>query len=377
MNIPLPHPPEKTAPCPTRAELARARYLSARAGAAPGLPHSSASQKGVLTAYRRKKRRSTLIIRAGAGLGMLALLALCAAAAFWAGKGLPASLVKHAAQTTVTPTTAGDSGMISAIIQSSPAAQPLTLLVMGSDQRSGDPGFRTDVMMLVFVRPSDGTLSAVSFPRDLWVETPGYDPMKINTVQGVGGFEATQAMFEYTFGVRPDHYILTNFEGFTRMINSLGGVEVGVTQDLTDQCDLPWANAGGQCSAATGQMHMDGATALWYVRSRHSSSDFDRLRRAQEVLWAAFQQTMSAGGVTRAPEFYAAWKDSVETDLSPAEIVPYLPAAARLAGDPARVRRYAVSEELTGPFWTWNGMWALWPDREGIRQLLQEAQAGE
>jgi LCP family protein required for cell wall assembly len=245
------------------------------------------------------------------------------------------------------------------------------ILLLGSDEREGEGGFRTDIILLLSIDAAAKTVSAVSFPRDLWVEPPGMDGMKINMVQGLGGFEATQSMFETSFGVYPDYYVQTNFQGFRNIIDSLGGVDVEIGQELTDDCDLP-QQVDGDCTVVPGMQHMDGATALWYVRSRHTSSDFDRMRRMQEVMTAAFKRLMSLNALSHIAELYDEFSGSVETNLRIKEILRLAPVASEVFGDRERIRTAAVGEEYGTEMLSWNGMWILLPDLPRVQELLRE-----
>jgi polyisoprenyl-teichoic acid--peptidoglycan teichoic acid transferase len=246
------------------------------------------------------------------------------------------------------------------------------ILLLGSDQRPEDNGYRTDVIILMVLNPEELTVSAFSFPRDLWVDVPGMYAMKINQVHGLGGFPATAKMFESNFGVKPDYYLLTNFEGFTKFIDNRGGIDVEVGQELTDDCDLPQAR-DGDCTVVPGVVQMDGATALWYVRSRNTSNDFDRLRRAQEVVYAVGKKMLRFKTVGQFAKMKDELGDNIETNLSPQKAVSLLPLAARLLESPDRVRRFAIGEEHAQPSWSSNGMWILLPDLDAIQSLLREA----
>ena len=78
-------------------------------------------------------------------------------------------------------------------------------------------------------------------------------------------------------------------------------------------------------------MHMDGDLALWYVRSRYSTSDFDRGRRAQEVMQALFVKMMNINALTRAPELYNQFISAIDTNLGLDTILPLLNLASQLA----------------------------------------------
>jgi len=253
------------------------------------------------------------------------------------------------------------------------ASNIVNIMLLGSDSR-GNGGYRTDVMMLVSINRKNNTVSVVSFPRDLYVDIPGWQTNRLNTAMAVGGFDLLAATFETNFGVRPTYYVLTNFTGFKSTINSLGGIDVKVEKSLSDKCDLPWADGAGYCSIeAPATVPMNGDDALWYVRSRYSSSDFDRLRRAQEVVRAIFVGLMSIDAIGKAPELYGIYSKNVQTNLTLDQILPLLPTAQELMKDPSQVRRYAITPAQAVPFVTPEGAMVLWPDLDAIRAIVYQA----
>jgi anionic cell wall polymer biosynthesis LytR-Cps2A-Psr (LCP) family protein len=121
----------------------------------------------------------------------------------------------------------------------------VNILILGSDYRPNS-GFRTDVMVLVSILTKEQKVSIVSFPRDLFVDIPGFGQERINTSQEFGGFPLTKLLFEHDFGVHLDHYIMTNFNGFQSIVDMLGGIDINAASNLTDRCDLPYSH-GGYC----------------------------------------------------------------------------------------------------------------------------------
>jgi LCP family protein required for cell wall assembly len=101
-----------------------------------------------------------------------------------------------------------------------------------------------------------------------------------------------------------DHFIQTDFNGFQAIIDTLGGIDIDTAVNLSDRCDLPYSH-GSYCSVGPGHHLLDGALALWYVRSRYSISDFDRGRRAQEVTEGIFNKLISWNALTKAPELFS------------------------------------------------------------------------
>ncbi len=253
-------------------------------------------------------------------------------------------------------------------------AMPLgvvNIMLLGSDVRA-TAGSHTDVIMLVSVNIMKQTVSVISFPRDLYVPIPGWTTQRLNTAKPHGGFETLADTMEENFAVRPTYYMQTDFAGFQSIIDSLGGINVYAGSTLVDRCDLPIAE-NGKCTVQPGLYKMDGATALWYVRSRHTSSDLDRLRREQEVLSAIFVQIMSAGANRDLPGLYARFQSSVDTNLTIQAIAPLLPTAARVFNDRNQIRHYALTVKEAKPFVTDTGAQVLMPDYERISQILDEA----
>ena len=201
----------------------------------------------------------------------------------------------------------------------------VNILLLGSDQRQNDGGFRTDTIQLLTVNTQEYTVKLTAFPRDLYVYIPGYTVQRINTAMGWGGFDALAETMEYNFGVKPDYYVLINFWSFVDVIDSIEGIRVNIGRDLCDQRD-----AFGWYCVSQGEMWMSGESALWYVRSRYSTSDLDRGRRQQEVLDAVFDKMMSLDSLQRAPELYDIYKQSVTTNLDFDTIASLFPIAYKM-----------------------------------------------
>jgi len=246
----------------------------------------------------------------------------------------------------------------------------VNILLLGSDLREGGYGFRTDSITWVSLNPKDGFVSAISFPRDLYVQIPGRGENRINVAYQTGGFDTLADTMEINFGVRPDHYVLIHMSGFTTLIDHLGGIEVQTERNLTDSCPK-WINESGTCSVGPGLVHMNSDVALWYVRSRYSTSDIDRGRRAQEVIQAIFKRLISLDAVLKAPDLYQTYTTYVETDINLPSVLSMLPLAKDVYenGD---IRRHAVDFQYAYSWRTMAGASVLVPDKPAIQALLIE-----
>lgn len=249
-------------------------------------------------------------------------------------------------------------------------ADQINILLLGSDQRPWDRAFRTDTIILLTLNPSLGTISLTSFPRDLYINIPGYGMERINTAWGKGGFDKLAATFEHNFGVRPDHYVLINFSSFKQVIDSLGGLDVNVGQSVSDYRN------GYYYTVQAGPQTMDADTVLWYVRTRKTTNDFARARRQQEILMAVFQKMLSLNALKRIPEFYAIYKDNVTTDMGLTTLVPLFPLAAQLV-DTSRIHHYFIGPNQVNDWITPGGGMVLLPQQEAVMNVIRKALNGQ
>jgi len=119
-------------------------------------------------------------------------------------------------------------------------------------------------------------------------------------------------------------------------------------------------------------VNMNADVALWYVRSRYSTSDVDRARRAQEVVEAIFRRLMSLDVVFKVPELYNAYTSYVQTDIEVGKVIAMLPLANTIYenGD---IRNYVVGFEEAYSWVTAAGASVLVPNNILIQELLIEA----
>ncbi len=251
------------------------------------------------------------------------------------------------------------------------AEDVLNVVLLGSDERPDTGGYRTDVMMVVSVDPHTGTAKLISFPRDLYVYIPGWRMDRINTADPRGGFEMTRQTILYNFGIDLDGWARTNFSGFINAVDALGGITVQSTGYLTDEC------GGVLRSYAPGSYFMDGFEALCYARMRKVSGDFDRLRREQEVVRAIFVKIVSIDGLSRLPEVYNQFYNTLRTDLELGELLPLVPTAIQVAADSTRIQNFDVDRSMADFWRTPGGASVLLPKRDAILAMLGQAFGSE
>lgn len=245
----------------------------------------------------------------------------------------------------------------------------VNVILLGSDQRSGRGGYRTDTMMIVSLNVDDGTATLLSIPRDLYVYIPGWRVDRINTAEPRGHFEMLADTVRYNLGIDLDHWVRMEFGGFVEAVDLLEGIEVRSTGHLYDE------SGGVFYSYEPGNVYpMDGSTALCYARMRKRSSDFDRLRRQQEIVLAFFDKVISINGLERVPELFDTFSYSLETDMTLGDVSPLVPLASILAQDLSRIHSFSIDRSMAvGWRVPSSGASVQLPQRENIQAMLQEA----
>ncbi|MCS6712267.1 LCP family protein [Brachybacterium sp. EF45031] len=231
---------------------------------------------------RRRRRRGPILIV----LGLVALLVLGAGG--WAGWYALQLKGDYDKRTTVSLARSASDGARPQV----PAGSGTNYLLLGSDRRdpeearlSGVVGQRSDVMMLVHVSDDKEDVYVLSFPRDLWVDIPGHGKERINAALAFGGVPLTVTTVENYVGVPIDHVAMIDFQGIQGLVDTLGGVDVEVPQTF---------EADGK-SYTEGVQHMDGETALVFVRQRKqfADGDFQRNRNQQALLRGITQEILA------------------------------------------------------------------------------------
>jgi LCP family protein required for cell wall assembly len=219
----------------------------------------------------------------------------------------------------------------------------INILMMGMGGAGHEAPDLTDTMMIASVDPVNKTASLLSIPRDMWVKIPNNGSMKINAAYEAGKYKylgkidnnntnrnAVQAGFtmadqtvEDITGITIHYNVLIDFQAFRRAIDTVGGVNVNVPEQLYDPT-MAWENNWNPLLAKAGPQAFDGKHSLIYVRSRETSSDFARSQRQRAVLLALKEKVVTLGTLSnplKISELMGAFGDNVHTDLSLSDTV--------------------------------------------------------
>jgi LCP family protein required for cell wall assembly len=192
-----------------------------------------------------------------------------------------------------------------------------------------------------------------------------------------GGAGLLKDTILFNFGLKIDHTAMIDFDGFRKVVDTLGGVDVPVYCPYTDwrlldpSYDPQNENNWFLYTAEPGLSHMNGDLALWYARSRKKSNDFDRGRRQQEVIRSIYAQALRTDSITRIPQLYSDLSSSFTTDLGLADILKLSPMGLHLTN--ADIRSYYIAGELVTSWITPGGAYVLLPNTDLIQQMLNQA----
>jgi LCP family protein required for cell wall assembly len=258
----------------------------------------------------------------------------------------------------------------------------INVLLLGTDQRPDEGEIaNTDTMILLTFDPNNQTAGMLSLPRDLWVPIPGFGyETKINTAYAIGasesypggGAQLAKDTVSSFIGQPVQYYARINFRGFVELVDMIGGVDVVVENTIYDdkyptddyQTQVFYLEAGTQ--------HLDGETALKYVRTRNVDDDYGRAGRQQQVIRAVVDKVLRADMLptllTNLPNLLYTMRSSIETDV-PMSL--QLELANYLRGNSVReVRQLVLDNQYGTETYADNGAWILLPDRARVRTAL-------
>lgn len=185
---------------------------------------------------------------------------------------------------------------------------PFTILVLGVDQRPHDSG-RSDVMILMAVNPSKGSMLLFNIPRDTRTDIIGHGTVdKINHAYAFGGIEMSVSSVENFLQIPIDYYIKVDMEGFSSIIDSLGGVTV----------DNKMRFEYGGYTFDPGVLNLNGDEALSFSRMRFEDpkGDLGRNSRQREVLKGILNKVLRISTVFKLESLLDNIGSSVKTDIS-------------------------------------------------------------
>jgi len=191
--------------------------------------------------------------------------------------------------------------------------EQINILLLGIDARPGEVTARSDTIILSSVDTTIKKAALVWIPRDTRISTPNKSK-KINMVAQLQGPEASCEVVAKLLGTNVNHYILTNFAGFERIIDILGGVNLYV--------DINLSSAASGVYLQKGYQRLTGKEALKYARYRGTQDgDIGRTGRQQKLLRAVIAEFLQINTITKIPDLLSALQENVQTNISVSDML--------------------------------------------------------
>ncbi len=266
-------------------------------------------------------------------------------------------------------------------------ASRVNVLVMGLDSRDvpdyqqgvipGPP--RTDTMILLTIDPLTKTAGAISIPRDLWINIPGFDYAKINTAYTLGelyhlpggGPGLAMKTVSAFLGVPIQYYAWIEFSAFINAIDRMGGVTVCVPDPIT----VGLYDRNGVAKLDAGCQNMSGIIALGYARNRYTANgDVDRSNRQMQVILALRDKIMAPSSwgtlASEAPGIYQDVSSGVHTNLTLTDALKLAALAREIPKDNIKMRviDYTMMTDTKAP----DGTDILRPFNDKVRVLRDD-----
>src|SRR5699024_9510162 len=187
------------------------------------------------------------------------------------------------------------------------------ILILGAD-REVDGSQRTDVIMIAQYDYMQKDMKLVSLMRDIYVDIPGYQSYKINSVYSLGGVELLRQTISQNFGIEVEEYAVVDYAAFESVVDVINkdGIPIDVEKDMSAKIDT---------ELEKGPQRLGGSDLLAYARFRHDAEgDFGRVRRQQQVIDAVKSEAVSIGNIFKLPKIAGTGMGHVNTSMSDGEM---------------------------------------------------------
>ncbi|WP_248929771.1 LCP family protein [Paenibacillus hamazuiensis] len=198
----------------------------------------------------------------------------------------------------------------------------VNVLLLGGDSRGLKKNEipRSDSIMVASIDPVTKKASLFSILRDTYVKIPGYGDDRINSALALGGPELSMKTVSDLLGIPIQYYVYTDFKGFIALVDAIGGIDFEVEKNMK----YSDAEDGHEydIDLKKGMQHMDGKTALQYVRFRHDAlSDFARTERQRKFMQAIMQKMQSTSSLIKLPRILSSVDPYIETNLTTSDML--------------------------------------------------------
>ncbi len=340
---------------------------------------SGRSTRSAARRARRQERRRKILLIVAATMATLTVAGSASALVFYRKLNGNLTVERIAAKLSRDRPRAGSANAA--------GQRPLNVLAIGSDTREGqngfgnEPGQRADVTLAVHLSANRNRAEIISFPRDAIVQipecvrndgTPSQPHIGLfNSAFAIGGTACVQNTVESLTGVRIDHHVVADFQGFQGMVDAIGGVEVCLPKAVHDK--------DSKLELPAGRQLVRGDQALAFARTRHGigdGSDTQRIERQKALMGAIVTKVKSSGVLLNPATLYGllnAATKSLTTDPELASVKKLAALAQSVKGMPAEAITFVTVPTMPDPENPNRVRWVQ-PDADALFQSIREDQ---
>lgn len=230
------------------------------------------------------------------------------------------------------------------------------ILLLGTGTQAHEGSDLTDTIMVASIDQETKKVTLLSIPRDLYINDKKFGGMRINNLYFTAkkmlespetGLELIREHIENALGIKIQYHAKINFEGFVKVIDQIGGIDMEIPETIFDPL-YPKGETGlyETFFISRGFHHLNGETALKYARSRETTSDFSRAERQQAILFAIKEKAAKTGVLKdkdTLEEIYDSLKDKIETDLGIRELIRLAEIGMEIKKE--NIRNYLVHDD--------------------------------
>lgn len=199
----------------------------------------------------------------------------------------------------------------------------INILVMGEDKRGGEAAGRSDVMLIVSYDMRVNSVKVVSVLRDTWIYIPGRSLWnRVNAAYRFGGIGLAINTINDNFGLDIQYYMLTDFEKLTKIVDTMGGLDLRLSEDEIAYYNAALPEGRKLVPNAEGYCHMDGEQVLMHCRNRTlGNGDWSRTDRQRSVMEAFFRRASQEKDAAALTSLMYKLMGYVETNMSPWQMI--------------------------------------------------------
>ncbi|TCZ77681.1 LytR family transcriptional regulator [Paenibacillus albiflavus] len=252
----------------------------------------------------------------------------------------------------------------------------VNILVLGSDSRESNKNERprSDSMIVLSIDPVTKKAAMMSILRDLYVKIPDHGENRINAALAFGGPNLAMKTASDLLDIPIQYYVYTDFEGFISLVDAIGGITLDVEKDMK------WVDSADKhvydIDLKKGVQHMDGKTALQYVRFRHDNlHNIGRSERQRKFISAVFDKMKSFSSIVKLPLILNKMEPYIQTNIQPDDMTKL--ASLALNVNTSDIQSVQIPPNNLYNDKRINGMAVVTSDKKKLQQYVQDVFSGK